>query len=361
MLICAPIGAVDLRWNINDFEDATYSETATCDELTIYASSSKTVTIESKTSAYATDASGTGFAKRLKLGGSGSFSSGEPSARVLAFTVTGACKIYVFGATASSGAERTLNIDAGSTSNNLGALTTSGTDSATVEYTGSEGTTIFIYSANSGFNLYDIQVSYDQTVTIASSGYSTFSSKSNVTIPEGITAYQATSVSDNTVTMTSLGGGVIPANTGVVINGTASTEYTFAATRGANTSDDFSDNMLIASSDDNCPTTFTDNETNKQYYALNSGYWKVIANDATAVPDNKAILKVGTTEGASVALDNTFVDALSTGSSSETTGISSVSAKTQQNDGVYYNLQGMLVANPTKGMYIINGKKVIIK
>ena len=30
-------------------------------------------------------------------------------------------------------------------------------------------------------------------------------------------------------------------------------------------------------------------------------------------------------------------------------------------DNVYYNLQGVRVAQPTKGLYIVNGKKVMIK
>ena len=32
-----------------------------------------------------------------------------------------------------------------------------------------------------------------------------------------------------------------------------------------------------------------------------------------------------------------------------------------KNDGRFYNLNGQMVANPTKGLYIINGKKVVIK
>ena len=35
--------------------------------------------------------------------------------------------------------------------------------------------------------------------------------------------------------------------------------------------------------------------------------------------------------------------------------------KTQMADGQYYNLAGQRVSNPTKGLYILNGKKVIIK
>lgn len=45
-----------------------------------------------------------------------------------------------------------------------------------------------------------------------------------------------------------------------------------------------------------------------------------------------------------------------------TTGISTTKAATmQQGTPVYYNLQGMRVDNPTKGIYIVNGKKVIMK
>ena len=32
-----------------------------------------------------------------------------------------------------------------------------------------------------------------------------------------------------------------------------------------------------------------------------------------------------------------------------------------KNDGRFYNLNGQMVANPTKGLYIINGKKVVLK
>ena len=42
-----------------------------------------------------------------------------------------------------------------------------------------------------------------------------------------------------------------------------------------------------------------------------------------------------------------------------TTGINKVAAEGQKD--IYYNLKGQRVAAPTKGMYIINNKKVIIK
>ena len=33
----------------------------------------------------------------------------------------------------------------------------------------------------------------------------------------------------------------------------------------------------------------------------------------------------------------------------------------EEGDGLYYNLLGQPVMNPTKGFYILNGKKVVIK
>ena len=45
----------------------------------------------------------------------------------------------------------------------------------------------------------------------------------------------------------------------------------------------------------------------------------------------------------------------------ETTGINAVNGSELKVNGEYYNLNGQRVANPTKGLYIVNGKKVVIK
>ena len=44
-----------------------------------------------------------------------------------------------------------------------------------------------------------------------------------------------------------------------------------------------------------------------------------------------------------------------------TTGVAAVKADVNPGEDVIYNLQGVRVTNPTKGIYIINGKKVVIK
>ena len=45
----------------------------------------------------------------------------------------------------------------------------------------------------------------------------------------------------------------------------------------------------------------------------------------------------------------------------ESIGINSLQVMTNETDGTYYNLQGMQIAQPQKGIYIKNGKKMIIK
>lgn len=44
-----------------------------------------------------------------------------------------------------------------------------------------------------------------------------------------------------------------------------------------------------------------------------------------------------------------------------TTGIANISSEKEVKNGAFYNLAGQKVAQPTKGLYIMNGKKVIIK
>jgi hypothetical protein len=45
----------------------------------------------------------------------------------------------------------------------------------------------------------------------------------------------------------------------------------------------------------------------------------------------------------------------------ETTDINGVELYEQDCDVIYYDLNGRRVDNPTKGLYIVNGKKVLVK
>ena len=64
-------------------------------------------------------------------------------------------------------------------------------------------------------------------------------------------------------------------------------------------------------------------------------------------------IKFVTATGAIVSYDNV--------ESASPTGIVEMEAQRSVEDGIYYNLSGIRVDNPGKGVYILNGKKVIIK
>lgn len=79
------------------------------------------------------------------------------------------------------------------------------------------------------------------------------------------------------------------------------------------------------------------------------GFYKLETSDM--VPAGKAYLKI---TGSSAPAFLGF------GGDGNTTSISEMNVKGQA-DGTYYNLAGQRVAQPTKGLYIVNGKKYIVK
>jgi hypothetical protein len=52
---------------------------------------------------------------------------------------------------------------------------------------------------------------------------------------------------------------------------------------------------------------------------------------------------------------------MTTESTPKPTAIQSVKAIASETDGAIYNLSGQRVSSPSKGIYIQNGKKIIIK
>lgn len=84
------------------------------------------------------------------------------------------------------------------------------------------------------------------------------------------------------------------------------------------------------------------------------GFYK-LNNTVTTIPGNKAFLVLTNAEAQAKGFVLEFEDG-------GTTGIETIeSSKYSTEDGVYYDLQGRRVENPTRGVYIVNGKKVVIK
>ena len=80
------------------------------------------------------------------------------------------------------------------------------------------------------------------------------------------------------------------------------------------------------------------------------GFYLFDDSEGNDIPAHKAFLAV---PGTNAAPFFGFADA-------ETTGIHSLTPALSEGEGVYYTLDGRRVEKPTKGLYIVNGKKVLV-
>lgn len=203
------------------------------------------------------------------------------------------------------------------------------------------------------------QMKQDKTVsaTMGANGYATFGSPCKLdlsNLPDGLTAYKG-KVSGTNVNFSSVDVAV-PAHTGLLLKGDNDETYTIPVAESASP---LAGNDLKVNAEGN---TFP-GDTGYTYYgmlkptsssaALTFG---VFDPSTVAIPANKAYLKVKDADTGARELTVTFGEE---GSESETTGINAVSSEKANND--YYNLAGQRVAAPTKGLYIVNGKKYVVK
>jgi len=202
--------------------------------------------------------------------------------------------------------------------------------------------------------------------TISAQGIGTFYANAATTIPEGVKAYVATEEpamdgtdaegnNVGTITMTEITDDIIPAKTGVVLRGTADQKYDFfyTAEDGATETEG---NMLrgYAGAAEYREVAFPEDYTTYVLAVENeiAGFYRKDA--AFKVYNHKAYLNVPVASGAN-ALRIRFGD-------EETTEIESSKLKIDDSaSGAVYDLQGRRVLAPTKGIYVVNGKKLVIK
>ena len=167
---------------------------------------------------------------------------------------------------------------------------------------------------------------------------------------KNIVAYKATAAADGVVSLTKVE--QVAAGEGVLIysmtKGATSEEIPVAA----ETVEKSADNMFVGTLTD--IDVLATEEGDAVRYILNDGaeglgFYR--ANNQK-VGAGKAYLSVPAASAAKISffsLDGTV------------TAIEGVEAEAADGDKVYYNLSGQRVENPAKGLYIVNGKKVIIK
>ena len=286
-------------------------------------------------------------------------------------TFPGNVSSITIGAYNAAGSARTFNLNSSKDNNNhdLGTISISANSKTYPDVNASLGKTAFkkFYmraSAAIGFSY--IKVTYGTTTTsnycttipnasviITSAKYATFCD--NVTrdfSASGITVYTAES-DGSKVTLTEVEDGVVPDGEGVILFCKTADTYTVPATTKDATDYDALDNELIGINE----------RTLVKYVGEGSKKNYILSNEDAGVGFYKA-----TTLGAYLAAHRAY---LSTGAATsrsflgfddETTGIETINTNPETVSGVqeYYNLNGQRVTTPTKGLYIVNGKKVII-
>ena len=169
-------------------------------------------------------------------------------------------------------------------------------------------------------------------------------------VPEGITAYTG-ALSDDQATLTlSKVEGVIPANTAVLVKSNAVGEYTFNVSN-EETADAIANNSLQGVTVETAVAELAKEGKTVLTLGVADGIVAFRQPAAGTIKANKVYLLVDAASSAKIRIVE-----------GETTGIEeNYEFGIKNSDAATYDLSGRKVANPTKGLYIKNGKKFIVK
>ena len=195
-------------------------------------------------------------------------------------------------------------------------------------------------------------------------GYATYSDGKKYKV-EGAKANFVT-VSGNVATLVPQAeGAVLPAMTGagkgcgIIISADAGAKYSIKSVNQSEEAVNSSDNLLAGSGNNSytISTQFSDDDPYTAYIFTKPegkklGFYIADLSAGADLPAHKAFLAVP--KGADAREFIGFEPG-------ETTSIADNNRVTITNNGEVYNLNGQRVAQPTKGLYIVNGKKVVIR
>lgn len=184
-----------------------------------------------------------------------------------------------------------------------------------------------------------------ETVSVSEAGYATYATKYNVEVPndENVKVMTVKVNDDNsTITLNDVAAGtVIPAKTGILVKAPAGNcDFVVTSDKGT----ELTNNNLVAATADVT-------SDGAKFFALTKIGDKVgfaLVEKDVVIPAGKAYLEVPAATAAKFF-----------GLDGEATGINSV--KTAKADGAYYTLEGVKTTKPVKGLYIHNGKKIVVK
>lgn len=179
--------------------------------------------------------------------------------------------------------------------------------------------------------------------------YGTFSSSKAFKVSNDIIVSEITVENGKLLVKNYASGAIVPANTGVMVSAMKGGDYTVELSSEEGTSVLGTDNMLKPGSE------AMSGDCKFYRLTMHGGktlgfFWGAAEGAAFSIAADKAYLAVPTTMAANIQ-GFTFSDT--------ETGINGINAA--EGKQAIYNLQGQRVSRAVKGIYIVNGKKVIIK
>ena len=262
---------------------------------------------------------------------------------------------YLYAASSSSNHLKTQTTN---NANSSWAITIDGNGVATIKAQGANTRNWLMYNFNSdlfscyssgqqGVSLYKVTQIENPVLNVSSVGWATLYLGYNVVIPGDVTCYVASEVGEESVQLTEVEG-VLPANTAVIVNAEEG-EYTFEVTKET------------ATVESKMKGTTKNEYIDKEAYVLAKlengkvGFYKASMNGGVFLNNaNKAYLPAS-------ALPSSVQNAKALKFDFNTTAVENIKVETEGKK-VIYDLSGRRVNDMTApGLYIVNGKKVMVK
>ena len=182
-------------------------------------------------------------------------------------------------------------------------------------------------------------------IAFAQNEWASYCAAENLQIPEGLKAYVVSGVTGNTVSVSEVN--YLPQGIGVLLNATEPADSYIAAAY-ENVPETVESELVGCAAATDVSTLTSENDI---YVLYNDEFVKTTSGNIPAFRCYLPLAK-GTAGGRlSISFDDEDVTAIGSVRSSN-----SVAA-----NGAFYTIGGQRVAQPTKGLYIVNGKKLIVK
>ncbi len=230
---------------------------------------------------------------------------------------------------------------------------------------------VYTYKKSGNVGLGNIKVQKrlgNATVTLASACndgeglyYGTYSNAAGFIVPEDLIVAEVGIDGENKLIVTEYtAGDIVPANTGVMVSSETAGAHNIVLSTGA-TYLPAGENRLRATGNEGITATaMHEADSDCVFYRLTMHnktdlgfYWGAAYGEAFDVVANKAYLAVPESAGARIQ-GFSFEDGV-------ITGIRNITPALSEGEEAIFDLQGRRVAKPVNGLYIVNGKKIVIK